>query len=43
MDRAVAEFVVVEEPVALAVSDRIRELNELQLALVGGGYGDTVI
>ena len=38
-----AEVIVIEEAIQEAVSNDIRELNELQLALVGGGIGDVVI
>ena len=38
-----AEVTVVEVAIQEAVSNDIRELNELQLALVGGGIGDVVI
>ena len=43
MDNNQVEVFVVEQTVADAREETIRELNELQLVLVGGGYGDTVI
>ena len=38
-----AEVTVVEEAIQEAAGNDIRELNDLQLALVGGGIGDVVI
>jgi hypothetical protein len=37
------EMTVVEEAVQECISNDIRELNELQLALVGGGIGDVLV
>jgi hypothetical protein len=43
MDKTQLEFVAIGQAITPATESTIRELNELQLALVGGGYGDTVI
>jgi hypothetical protein len=43
MDRTTTELAAIEEAVLKATEAQICELNELQLVLVGGGYGDTVI
>jgi hypothetical protein len=37
------EVAVVEAAVSEAGEARIAELNELQLALVGGGFGETIL
>ena len=37
------EVEVIEKTLAQAANDQLRELNELQLLLVGGGIGDTII
>ena len=42
MDRAVNEIAVLEEPTEFN-EPSIRQLNDLQLALVGGGSGDTIL
>lgn len=41
MEHAQIEIALIEKTVAQAV-DQVSELNELQLALVGGGNGDVV-
>ena len=43
MDRANNEIALFDETVAEASEPQIRDLNELQLALVGGGSGDTIL
>jgi hypothetical protein len=40
MEFAKNEIVAIEETVNQAVELEVRELNELQLTLVGGGCGD---
>ena len=42
MEFAKTEMNVVEEAVQEAARNDIRELNDLQLALVGGGIGDVI-
>lgn len=42
MEYAKKEIAVLEQAVADAAEEQIRELNELQLLLVGGGSGDVV-
>ena len=42
MEHATVEFAVLEKAVEVAGQDRLRELDDLQLALVGGGGGDVV-
>ncbi len=42
MEIAKNELAVVEEAVQEASRKEIQELNDLQLALVGGGIGDVV-
>ena len=37
------ELAIINEIVTQAPSEQIRELDELQLALVGGGGGDAVV
>ena len=43
MDLNKVEISVVEDVAALALESQLRELNELQLATVGGGIGETVL
>jgi hypothetical protein len=43
MEFAKTEMTVIEEAVQEAGRSDIRELNDLQLALVGGGIGDVVV
>jgi hypothetical protein len=43
MEFAKTEIARVEEAVKEAAQHDIRELNDLQLALVGGGIGDVII
>lgn len=38
-----AEISVVEDAAVMAAGCQLRELNELQLALIGGGIGETVL
>ncbi len=42
MDRAVMEIAAVEEILKNASEETVRELNELQLAIVGGGAADPI-
>ncbi len=42
MDRAEIEIAAIEETVNNASKDTVRELNELQLALAGGGAADPI-
>jgi hypothetical protein len=42
MEFAKNEIVAIEEAVNQAAEQEVRELSELQLALVGGGCGDVV-
>ncbi len=42
MDRAVMEIIAIEEVVKNANDDTLRELNDLQLAFVGGGAADPI-
>lgn len=42
MEHATVELAFLEMAVEDAGQDKLRELNELQLALVGGGGGDVV-
>jgi len=43
MEFAKTELSVIEETVQTAASNDIRELNDLQLALIGGGIGDVIV
>jgi hypothetical protein len=43
MDRANNEMVAVETAIKEANEDQLRELNDLQLAFVGGGSGDPIL
>ena len=43
MDHSNVEVSAIEQTLAEVTEAQIRELNELQLVLVGGGYGDTII
>ena len=43
MEISKREFVVVEEAVREFSDEMIRELGELELALVGGGSGDVTL
>lgn len=42
MEHAKIEIAFVEKTVEEAAREQVRELNDLQLALVGGGGGDVV-
>ena len=42
MEITKAEIAVVEDAVTEATEAQVRELNEIQLMLVGGGCGETV-
>ena len=42
MEHTKIEVAAVEETVAIASDVEIRDLNDLQLALVGGGIGEIV-
>jgi len=42
MEFAKTEMTVVEVAVQEAARNELRELNDLQLALVGGGIGDVI-
>jgi hypothetical protein len=42
MEFAKTELTLVEEATREAVQNDVRELNDLQLALVGGGIGDVI-
>ena len=42
MEHAKTEIAAVEQTVEIACAEQMRELNDLQLALVGGGAGDVV-
>jgi hypothetical protein len=42
MELTKIEVAAIDEAVALATEIQVKELNELQLALVGGGIGDVV-
>jgi hypothetical protein len=43
MDLNKNELSIVEEAAAKATEDQIRELDELQLSVIGGGIGETVL
>jgi hypothetical protein len=43
MENTQLEVNVIEQTITQATEATVRELNELQLALVGGGFADTVI
>ena len=43
MEFAKTELNMIEETVQAAASNDIRELNDLQLALIGGGIGDVIV
>ena len=43
MDRAIQEMGAIEQTLAEVAEIQLRELSDLQLALVGGGAGDTVM
>ena len=43
MEFAKTELNIIEETVQAAVNNDIRELNDLQLALIGGGIGDVIV
>ena len=43
MELTKIELNFIEETVQAAVSNDIRELNDLQLALIGGGIGDVIV
>jgi hypothetical protein len=40
MDRANLELAAIEDAVAEAIDGQLSELNDLQLAFVGGGVGE---
>ena len=42
MEHAKTEIAAVEQTLEVAAAEQMRELNDLQLALVGGGAGDVV-
>ena len=42
MEHAKTEIAILEKTVEFAVQEQLRELNDLQLALIGGGGGDVV-
>jgi hypothetical protein len=43
MDRAMYQTAAVQEITDNTRDDRLNELNELELALVGGGSGDPIL
>ena len=43
MERANQEMAAIEQTLAEVVDLQVRELNDLQLAFVSGGAGDTVM
>ena len=43
MDRSTKEILAIEETIRQAGEEQVQELNDLQLALVGGGSGDTIM
>jgi hypothetical protein len=43
MEISKKEIAEVSGAIANATKDQVRELDELQLALVGGGYGETIL
>lgn len=43
MDRAQAELNAIETTVKEALQNEQQQLNDLQLALVGGGIADTIL
>ena len=43
MERANQEIAAIEQTLTEVTELQIRELNDLQLALVGGGAGETVM
>jgi hypothetical protein len=43
VDHTKIESTVVEQAIAEAREDQINELSDLQLALIGGGYGETIL
>jgi len=42
MEFSITEMTVAEDAVQEAARNELRELNDLQLALVGGGIGDVI-
>jgi len=42
MEFTKAEVIAIDETVTVATEEQLRELNEIQLALIGGGIGDVV-
>ena len=42
MEHTNAEVVLIQETIAEATEAQLRELNELQLAFVGGGIGEVI-
>jgi len=43
MELSKSEVATVEAAAALAAKAQLEELNDLQLALVGGGIGETIL
>jgi hypothetical protein len=43
MEISKKEIAELSGAVANAINDQVRELDELQLALIGGGYGETIL
>ena len=43
MEFTKTELAIISEIIATAPTEEVRELDELQLALIGGGAGDAVV
>jgi hypothetical protein len=43
MDNTQIEVKAIEQAIIEAIEAKVRELDEFHLAMVGGGFGDTVI
>ncbi len=43
MEHIKSEVVIIEKTVLEAAEKQLRELNDLQLAFVGGGIGDVIM
>jgi hypothetical protein len=43
MDISKKEIAELSDAVSNATNDQIRELDDLQLSLIGGGYGETIL
>jgi len=43
MELAKQEFALIEQTAAVAHEEKVKELLDLQLAMIGGGIGDTIL